>query len=164
MPMTSRLWSRRARVAVPAVVLLGAVAAWWLRPGPSDRELIAEVVRQAEHGVETKDVGEIMSCVSPDYRDSEGLTRTEVFRLALAWSKQRQTAQVSVEDYAVEVTPLEATATLTAVVTPEGQGEVSPMRLHVTVQFRKERRGLRRVWLVRSVEGHQLGRILEGTD
>ncbi len=160
--MTSKLRGRTLRVLVAGVLLLGAGVVWWLYPRPSDRELIAEVVRRAEHGVETKDVGEIMSCVSPDYRDSEGLTRTQVLRLALAWSRERQQAHVSIEDYQLTLAPPEATATLLAAVALSGVEAPRPMEARV--RFRKIRRGLGRVWVVEAVEGHHVGSMIEGTE
>jgi len=154
----------RLRRVTAVVLLLGLVVAWRLWPRASDQELIATVVRHAEHGVATKDVKEVMSCVSPEYRDSEGLTRAQVLRLAMVWAREPQTATVSVEDYRLTLTPPEASATLTAVVAVTGQGAITSQRLPVTVGFRKERHWLGSVWLVRSVEGHELGRLLEGTE
>jgi hypothetical protein len=151
------------RRAAPVVLLLGFVVAWRVWPRASDEELIAAVVRRAKHGVETKDVKEVMSCVSPEYRDTQGLTRGQVLRLAMVWAREPQTASVSVEDYRLTLAPPEASATLTVVMAVTGQGALDSRRLPVTVRFRKERRGLGSVWLVHAVEGYELGGLVEGT-
>ena len=159
--MKSKPWSRRLRIILP-VMLIGLAAVWWQYPRPSDRELIDGVLRRAAQGIETKNVKEIKSCVSPDYQDSEGLTRRQIHRLAMAWAREPETADLTFEDYQVTVAPPEATAEFIALVTFSGQGARSTMQLQIRMQLHKERRGLRRVWLVRSVEGHQMGRIIEG--
>lgn len=155
--MESAVWRRWLKVAIP-VAVVAAAAVWFWRPRPSDEELIAALVQRAEHGVETKDAREITSCVSPNYKDSEGLTRTDIVRLALQWARTSEQADVTVEDYQLDVAPPTARGTFDVALVLGTQGEAAkPRNIRVAVEFALERRGWRRVWLVRSVEGYDLG-------
>jgi hypothetical protein len=159
--MGSVVW-RRLRFVVP-VAIAAAAAVWFWYPRPSDGELIAALVQRAEHGVETKNAKEITSCVSPDYKDSEGLTHTDILRLALQWARTSGQADVTIEDYQLDITRPTARGTFDVVLVLGTQGEAAkPRNIRVAVEFALERRGWRRVWLVRSVEGYDLDSIIEG--
>jgi hypothetical protein len=113
--------------------------------------------------VETKSAKEITSCVSPNYKDSEGLTRTDILRLALQWARMSEQADVTVEDYQLDVTRPTARGTFDVALVLTAQGQAAePRNIRVTVEFALERRGWRRVWLVRSVEGYDLNGMIEG--
>jgi hypothetical protein len=160
--MRRTTWGRRLRIGVPAVVLAVAAAVWWWYPRPTDQELIAALVQRAEHGVETKNAREITSCVSPEYEDSEGLTDTDIMRLALQWVRAAERAEVTIQNWQLEVTRPTARANLDAVVLFSGQGEAGePRNMHLTVRFARERHGWRSEWRVRSIEGYDLEGMVE---
>jgi hypothetical protein len=156
----SGVWKRWAQLLAGLVVL--SAAAWWvLHPRPSDRELIEELIAKAEHGVETKSVKEVMSCVASDYHDPEGLSSTDVWRLAMQWSRSSAEADVVIEDYKLDIGPSQARGEFAVRVITEGLGVNQPIAMRLTVEFTKRRRGLRKVWLVKSVSGHGLSSALE---
>jgi hypothetical protein len=150
-----------------AVLLLALVAAalllWWVTHRRTDRQLIDDVIAKVVHGVETKSLDEIMECVAPDYQDDTGLSRVDVWRGAAQWVRTVDAATVIIDDYSVDIQPPTATGTFAVrmQVTRNGQlVELGPM--HLTVQFEKERKRLKRVWLVKSVSGYSSSRLLEG--
>ena len=143
---TGRRWARQLRIIVPAAVILIGALVWLWYPHPSDQELILAVLQRAEHGIETKDTSELLSCISPDYRDPEGLTRTDVLRLAIQWARQAEQAEVTLQDRRIGVQPPAATADLEVALTLSGQGRAgSPANMHLRAAFQKERRGWRSV-------------------
>lgn len=145
-------WHRALRIAV--LVALGAAVGWWLvHPRPSDEELIAELVAKAEHGVETKSVDEIMSCVSDDYEGQGDWSREDIWRVAMQWARSSEQADVTVQDWQVEVEDERAVGRFEVDVTLSEEGRGRPTTLLLTVDFERERHGLRKVWLVRSVQG-----------
>lgn len=152
--------TRRLRrwLAAALIVLVGAAAAWWfLRPGPSDEELIAQLVVKAERAVESKSTAEIMECIAEDYSDEAGLTRTDIFRLAYRWQRTSGTADVTVQDWELEVDGTRATGRFDVLIYLEQGGHSAPpLRLPLLVEFEKERHWLRREWRVQSVSGHGL--------
>jgi hypothetical protein len=151
------------RWLVVVVVVVGGAATWWvLAHRRSDRALIDELIAKAEHGVETKSVDEIMGCVAEDYHDELGFNRTDIWRLAQHWIRTPDEADVVVEDYSVDIQPPRATGQLAVnvMMTRDGR-QMPPLPLELTVRFEKERRGWRRVWLVESVTGQNLGRVFE---
>jgi len=154
----------RRRLVVGVVVAVAAGLGWLLfHQRESDEELILEVVARAERGVETKNRDEIMSCLARDYEDSGGLSRADIFRLALHWEKSSEQAEVWIDDYEIEVTPPRATGRLEVRVEFSQGGRTEPVvRLPLTVEFEKERRGLKKVWAVKSVSGHGMERRFEG--
>ncbi len=154
-------WSRILRVGL--LVVLGGAVGWWLvRPRTSDEELIAEVVARAEHGVETKSVDEIMSCVSSEYRGQGDMRREDVWRSAQQWIRSPATAQVTVENQRVTVEEGKAVGRLEVDVRLEEEGRlVRHLRLFLTVDFERERRGLRKVWLVKSMSGFDPDELIE---
>jgi hypothetical protein len=148
------------------VLLLALVAAgsllWWVTHRKSDRQLIDDVIAKVVHGVETKSLDEIMECVAPDYQDDTGLSRVDVWRGAAQWVRTVDAAAVTIDNYFVDIQPPTATGTFEVrmQVTRNGQIlELGPM--HLTVQFEKERRRFKRVWLVKSVSGYSPSRLLE---
>ncbi len=145
------------------LALIAASLGWWLfRPRISDEELILALVSRVEHGVETKSTKEIMQCIAPDYSDQAGLSRVDIYRLAWRWGTASETAQIVVDDYEVEVTSPTATGRFEVTVLFEQNGrQAPPVRLDLTVQFEKQRRRLRKVWLVKSSSGHGLEKGLE---
>jgi hypothetical protein len=150
--MGNAAWNRALRIAV--LVALGAAVGWWLvHPRPSDEELIAELVTRAEHGVETKSVDEIMSCVSDDYEGQGDWSREDIWRVAMQWARSSEQAEVTVQDWQVDVEDGRAVGHFQVDVTLLEEGRGRPTTLFLTVDFKRERHGLRKVWLVRSVQG-----------
>ena len=157
--------SRRVqRLALLLGVAAAAAVVWLLWPRPSDEKLILDLVAKAEHGVETKNAQEIMSCVALDYHDPSGLTRADIFRLAMHWQKTSEQADVSINQYQLDIRPPAATGQFEVdLLLSQGGQAGQPERLKLAVEFQKERRGLfGRAWVVRSVSGHGLGRDFEG--
>ncbi len=142
-----------------------AVAVWCLHPRPTDQRLIAEVVQRGEHGIETKNVKEIMSCVAPNYQDSQNVTRTELLRMVMQWPRVRERGEITIEDYHLDITPPTATGTfdVTFVLTGEG-GRRTPRPMKLTMQFEEQPHVWRNVWLVKSVEGYSMGSMIEGVE
>jgi hypothetical protein len=161
--MSGWSWRRRLKVFLPAAVGLIAVAVWFLYPRPTDRELIVDLIRRGEHGIETKNVKEVMSCVAPDYADSQNVTRTELLRMVMQWPRVREKGELTIENYDLEITPPTAKGTFDVTFVLIGQGgtrEALPMTL--TMQFVEQRKGWSRAWLVQSVEGYSMGSMIEG--
>lgn len=145
------------------MVVAGALVWWAFHPRPSDRQLIAELVARAEHGVETKSVKEIMACVSPDYQDSAGLTRTDIWRLAHHWAGSSQEVDILIESSKVDIASPRAAGEFLVRLAELTRGEYElPGELRLRVSFEKQRRGWRKTWLVTSVEGHGLSEDFEG--
>lgn len=156
---------RRLKCILPAAIGLTAVAVWFLSPRATDRELIVETIARGEHGIETKDVKEIMSCIAPDYSDSQNTTRTELLRMAMQWPRVHERGEVTVEDYHLEITPPTATGVFEVTfVLIEGGGARTVMPLTLTMQFGKAWRKWRPVWLIKSVEGYSMDGLMEGVE
>jgi hypothetical protein len=160
--MGGRGWKRGLRLLL--LVAAGAAIGWWFaHPRTTDEELILELVARAEHGVETKSVQEIMDCVAPDYEDETGLTRVDVWRLAMRWARSPERADVVIEEYEVTVTPPTATGHVVGRVLVEQEGRyTAPLNLEVTVEFEKQRRRWRKVWLVKSISEETVAQEYEG--
>jgi hypothetical protein len=163
--MFRRFLRRRLKLVLLAALTLTAVAVWTLYPRPSDADLIAELIRRGEHGIETKNTKEIMGCVAPDYHDSQNVTRTELLRLVMQWARVRERGEVTIEDYHLEITPPSATGTfaVTFVLAGEG-GRRTPLPMQLTMQFEEHPHTWRDEWLVRSVEGYSVGSMMEGVE
>lgn len=162
MVMGSRAWKRRLRLFL--LVAVGAAVGWWFaHPRTTDEERILELVARAEHGVETKSVQEMMDCIAPDYMDGTGQTRVDVRRLAMRWARSPGRADVVIEEYEVTVTPPTAMGRFVGRVVVEQEGQyVAPLNLDVTVEFEKQRRGWRKVWLIKSISEATLAQEYEG--
>ena len=161
--MSGWSWRRRLRIFLPAALGLLAVAMWFLHPRPTDRELIVDTIRRGEHGLETKNVKEIMSCVAPDYADSQNVTRTELLRMVMQWPRVREKGELTVENYDLEITPPTAQGSFEVtfvLIGPDGKRTTLPMTL--TMGFEEQRKGWGRAWLVKSVEGYSMGSMIEG--
>jgi len=153
--MAREAWKRR--LSVLCVVAAGGLLVWWfLHPRISDRALIEQLVAKAEHGIETKSTKEIMDCLAPDYHDEDGLTRTDIFRLAWRWERTSGRADIAIQqDYQLEIKSPRATGNFEVQVLLEAEGEsYPPMHLRLGVEFEKVRRGWHKVWLVKAVNGH----------
>lgn len=159
--MHREAWKRGLKVL--CLVVAGALIGWWfLHPRPSDRDMIEELVAKAEHGVETKSATEIMECVAPGYQDDEGLSHNDIFRLAWRWARSSARADVVIEDYRIDIAAPEASGSFLVQVLLEEQGQRLPaLRFDLEVEFEKQRRGWRKVWLVKAVNGHGLERKVE---
>jgi len=153
----------RRTLTLIVLVVCGSLLGWWLlTPRPTDQELIQELVARAEHGVETKSVEEIMSCVSEEYRDASGLSRRDIWRLAMNWARSAEQAEVVIGSYDVEVDSPRATGWFGVTVHLQaGEQRLRLPEMQLTVQFEKERRGWRKVWLVTSMSGHDLEAMTE---
>jgi hypothetical protein len=159
------LRSRRTqRLAILLLIASVAVAVWLLWPRPSDEKLILDLVARAEHGVETKNADEIMGCVARDYHDPSGLSRVDIFRLAMHWQRTSEQADVTIDSYMLDITPPTATGHFEGeVAISEGGPPEHPQRMSLTVEFGRERQGFfGKKWVVTSVSGHGLKRGLEG--
>jgi len=156
--MGMRLFRGRRTLRLVFLVVCGSLLGWWLfHPRPTDQELIQELVARAEHGVETKSVDEIMSCVSDEYKDGSGLSRRDIWRLAMNWARSSEEAEVVIGSYDIEVASPRATGWFgVTVYLHAGAHRLELPEMQLTVEFEKERRGWRKVWLVRSVTGHDL--------
>ena len=156
--MGMRLFRGRRTLRLVFLVVCGSLLGWWLfHPRPTDQELIQELVARAEHGVETKSVDEIMSCVSDEYKDGSGLSRRDIWRLAMNWARSSEEAEVVIGSYDIEVASPRATGWFgVTVYLHAGAHRLELPDMQLTVQFEKQRRGWRKVWLVRSVTGHDL--------
>jgi len=160
--MSGGRWSRSLKIAV--LVLAAAALAWWLlHPRPTDEELILALVAKAEHGVETKNKAEIMECVAKDYQDDSGLSRLDIFRLALQWERSPEQVEVVIDDYELNIGAPGATGRFEVELEFREAGRYEPpLRLPLVVDFEKRRQRWRRVWLVKSVSGHGIERSIEG--
>jgi hypothetical protein len=88
------------------LLVLAAGAIWLtLRRPVSDRELIDGLIDQVEQGVETKNLGKIMSAISKDYSDSLGLSRRQIFRMALDFVRSEERCDVLVDSVSIELHP-----------------------------------------------------------
>ena len=161
MVMGGRAWTRGPRLLL--LVAVGAAIGWWFaHPRTTDEELILELVARAEHGVETKSVQEMMECIAPDYEDGTGLTRVDVWRLAMRWARRPGRAEVVIEEYEVTVTPPTAMGRFVGRVVVEQEGQyMAPLNLDVTVEFEKQRRRWRQVWLIKSISDATVAQELE---
>jgi|GEM_PF-1535859 hypothetical protein len=154
-------WLLGLKVIVP--VLAAAALGWWLlHPRPSDEELILQLAAKAEHGVETHSVDEIMSCVSPDFTGEAGMDRNDLWRLAVQWAHTDGEADVTINDYAIDVRSGEATGRFDVTVVAQVAGApTTPMNMQLVVEFEKRWRRLTKVWLVKSVKGYQPERLFQ---
>ena len=152
------------RLAILLLIVVVAVCVWLLWPKPSDQKLILDLVARAEHGIETKNTEEIMSCVAHDYRDPSGLTRADIFKLAMHYQRTSDQADIVINQSQLDINPPVATGHFDVEVTySQGGPSGLPERPTLTVEFEKQRQGLfHRAWLVKSVSGHGLERNLEG--
>lgn len=149
-------------LAVVALVIAGVIA--WLLFGPrvSDEEQIAQLARKVEHGVETKSAQEILDCVSPGYRDSEGLTRTDIWKLVMQWVRSPDQAEVAIQKYEVKVNGSKATGTFQVQVVVEREHSYqTPLNMTVAVEFEKRWRRWHRVWAVNSLLGPPITGLAE---
>jgi len=155
---------RMQRLVILGIVVVVPVCVWLFWPRPSDRQLILDLVAKAEHGVETKNTEEIMSCVSRDYRDPTGLTRVDIFRLAMQWERTSEQVDVAIDEYELDITPPTATGRFEVEVAfSQGGAPELPQRLSLAVEFGKQRKGLLgKAWRVKSVGGHGLEKDFEG--
>ena len=160
MAIAGRLSKRKIALAI----VIAAAFVWWLfHPRPSDEKLILDLVAKAEQGIETKNTSEIMDCVAKDYRDDSGLSRLDIFRLAMHWQRSSEQVEITINEYDLDVARPLATGRFQVELTfSQGGGVELPQRLNLEVDFQQQRRGWRKVWLVKSVNGHGLGRNFEG--
>ncbi len=141
-----------------ATVLAIAFAVWWLtNPRISDKQQIENLVAKVEHGVESKSGREIMECVAPDYKDSNGLDRLEILKLVNSWVRSPEQADITVEKYEIKINGRSATGhfDVQLYLQEDGRGQ-PPTWMSVEVSFEKQWRRLRQVWRVKAVEGPSL--------
>ncbi len=152
----------KPRIILAAIIVVGFL--WWLfHPRPSDEKLIQELVTKAEQAIETKNTNEIMDCVAKDYRDDSGLSRLDIFRLAMHWQRSSGQVEITINEYDLKVArPLATGRFQVELAFSQGGGVELPQRLNLEVDFQRERKGWKKVWLVKSVQGHSLGRNFEG--
>ena len=160
--MSGRPWRRS--LSIIAVIVAAAAASWWLlHPRPTDEDLILALVAKAEHGVETKNRDEIMECVAKDYQESGGLSRADIFRLALHWERSPEQVDIVIDEYELDISAPRATGRFDVQLEFQEAGRHEPpLRLPLVVEFEKQRQRWRRVWLVKSIRGHGIEHNLEG--
>ena len=160
--MSGRRWRRG--LSIIAVIVAAAAASWWLlHPRPTDEDLILALMAKAEHAVETKNRAEIMECMAKDYRDDSGLSRLDIFRLALHWERSPEQVDIVIEEYELDTSGRSATGRFEVQLEFHEAGRHEPpLRLPLVVEFEKQRQRWRRVWLVKSVSGHGIESNLEG--
>jgi len=154
--MSGRAW--KIGLIGSAIALAAAFAVWWFtNPRISDQRQIENLVAKVEHGVETKSGQEIMECVAPDYKDSNGLDRLEILKLVNGWVRSPEQADVTVESYQIKVSGRSATGHFDVqVYLQEGGRGQAPTWMQLEVNFEKQWRRLRQVWRVKAVEGPSL--------
>jgi len=155
--------TRQRGLKITLMVLVGVAVGWWVwHPRPTDRELIEELIARAEHGVETKSVDEIMSCLSRDYERQGDLSREDIWRMAMQWARSSAQADVLIEDYRLTLEGPEATGYFRVKVELTEDGFRRPaLALSLTVDFVRRRSGLRTVWLVHSIGGFDPDLLVE---
>jgi hypothetical protein len=148
--------ARRKQAAAVALIAVAAGAAgwWWLAGRQSDREQLDELVRKAEHGIETKSVNEIMDCVAPDYQDMEGLSRNDIWRRAMQLARSPTQAEIEIESYDLFIASPRARGRFRVGLTLREGEEAAHLDMDLGVEFEKRRKGWRRVWQVKSVSGY----------
>ncbi len=155
--------ARNRGFKIVLLVLVGTALGWWLwHPRPTDQELIEELIARADHGVETKSVDEIMSCLSRDYETQGDLSREDMWRMAMQWARSPAQADVLIEDYRLTLEGPEATGYFRVKVGVTEDGfRRPPLALSLTVDFVRRRSGLRTVWLVHSIGGFDPDLLVE---
>lgn len=160
--MSRRQW-RRGLGIIAAIVAAAAASWWFFHPRPTNEDLILDLVAKAQHGVETKDKAEIMECVAKDYEDDSGLSRLDIFRLALHWEKSPEQVTITIDEYELDISSPTATGRFEVQLEFQEAGRREPpLRLPLVVEFERQRQKWRRVWLVKSVSGHGIGSNVEG--
>ena len=103
---------RRKAVIVAAVVvaaLAAGVLAWRFTRRPlSDRAQIEGLLDRVEEAVQAKNVKQGLGCLSSDYRDSFGLSKRMVQRLALQAQQSPRTFRVLISNLDLDITGDEA--------------------------------------------------------
>ncbi len=147
-----------------ALVAAAGLLLWWfIHPRRTDEQLILDLVAKAEHGIETKSRSEIMDCVAEDYHDEAGLSRIDILRLAMHWERSSEQVEIVVGEYELDIIAPRAAGRFVAELEFEqAGGHDPPLRVPLVVEFEKQRRGWRKVWLVKSVSGHGLEKGFEG--
>ncbi len=143
-------------------LLLAAMLAWLVHPRPSDRQQIEDLLHRGEHGIDTKNVSEIMDCVAPNYRDGEHVSRADLQRMVLGWARVSEQGNVTIEDCRLDLHSTRGTGKLKVVFDLMGQGGKTSLPMELKISFAKERRGWHRVWLITSVDGYREGNMMEG--
>ena len=104
-----------------------------------------------------------MECVAKDYQDDSGLSRLDIFRLALHWERSPEQVDIVIDEYELNTNAPSATGRFDVQLDFQEAGRHEPpLRLPLVVEFEKQRQRWRRVWLVKSVSGHGIERNLEG--
>lgn len=104
-----------------------------------------------------------MDCVAEDYHDEAGLSRIDILRLAMHWERSSEQVEIVVGEYELDIIAPRAAGRFVAELEFEqAGGHDPPLRVPLVVEFEKQRRGWRKVWLVKSVSGHGLEKGFEG--
>ncbi len=150
------------KLGVPGLLVLATLVVWLVYPRPTDRELVYALLQRGEHGIETKNVREIMGCVSPDYQDREH-TYSELYRMVLGWPRVAERGEVTVENLQLDLGKETGSGTMDVTfVLIEKSGRRTTFPLHLTMTFEKRRQTWHHVWLVKSVGGYDEGTLTEG--
>ena len=137
-------------------VLLAAIAAalgWhFTRKALSDREQLEQLLDQVQRAAHTKDVKLGLSCLSRDYRDSSGLNKWAIHRLALRAGHSPETFRVLISDLNLSLRGREASARMEVqVMVRNGEVIEGEYAGPLVLSFRKERGG----WRITSSSGWQ---------
>lgn len=136
------------------VAAAGVVLAWWLtRPRLSDAEQIGLVVDQIKAGLEKKSPREVLTHISADYHDSEGINYARAKFLASRLLREPEQIEINILNYtgpviAQDLAELKLTVNASALSSGARVAQVSG---EVKLTFRKERKG----WKVLDAEGWQ---------
>ncbi|MFQ5808930.1 MAG: nuclear transport factor 2 family protein [Armatimonadota bacterium] len=132
----------RTRLLIGLCLLpLAAVGAWLLLREPkSPREQIAETILSLERAVEAQDVAGCIRLFSPDYRDSQGITRAVLRRLATEGLRDAQSIDITAYEPEITFTESGATARVEAIVTAVTSRGRQEWPLTVTFTLQRERR------------------------
>lgn len=160
-----RLNGRRAG-KILMVALLGLGIGWALaQPSPDDRQSIEDLVLRAKHAFEQRSPAEVMSCVAPDYRDSSGLTRDDVYRIVQRLTRGSQQIEITITSQDIETRGGSAVGHFRVQTVAREGADVVNWPMNLEVQFLKQRQGAshlwRRSWVVKSVNGHGMEKVFD---
>jgi len=140
-------------LGIVLLLLLGLLSAWFFRPKPSDKELIAALVEEVRVGIETKQLSKVMSNVSADYNDSADITFDTARLFALKMMRNTDEITVVINNY--EEPKIEgnlAHMKLSVEITAKsGNQTVANLKPEITLILRKEKKG----WRILNTEGWQ---------
>ena len=156
---------RRGAALLLGALLVSAGGYALLRPHPTDRELIEELVQRAKCSLEARSVGEMMKCVAQDYHDEAGLSRGDLLRIARIVARNVQRATVTINGSEIAVDGHSAIGRFDVNVVFYDGGQVIPWPMRLEVRFGEQSQGWRglwqKAWVVKSIKGHGVAKGYE---